>query len=740
MLLHSTFQFACPLADMVRVTGFDASVLWTVGGALFGAATSTALWHVTTSRERFHAGMFHSSPTPMFVFERKTLRFLEVNDAAIERYGYTHEEFLTLTAIDLRPSEDVALFMRLSEKRGDIDHGVHRHIAKDGQIIHTAIRRHDIRFRGIDACLVHAVDVSSQYDTQERLAESQATLQLAQDVAHLGSYVFDYRTEKVVCSSELCRMLRVDPSEVWRGMLWDFDHPDDAARVRREVESAKTERRPYKSDHRVLLRDGTVLHVEERGDWMYDESGEPIRMIGTMLDITERKAAEGALAHLAFHDPLTNLLNRTGLRDHLAETIRERHAAGLIPVFFLDVDRFKTVNDTLGHSAGDQLIVEISRRLARRLRTDEVLARTGGDEFMIVAPPMPDRTYISLRARQLLEAFNAPFTIAGLQHTVSVSLGISIYPLDAQETDALLRNADVAMYAAKARGGATFHYYTSDLQRNAAERFRMEAALRRALDKGEFSLLYQPVVSGRSGEIIAVEALLRWTDPDTGPIPPAAFIPLAEETGFIRRIGALVFEHAFAQAKRWSDAGTPIRVWVNVSAEQLHDATLPQTIADLLREYDLDGSLIGLELTESSFINHERDLLATLKQIRALKVHLALDDFGVKYSSLEYLQRLPITNVKIDRVFVSDITNNPFNASIVRAIVSVAHDIGFHVTAEGVESPAELSAITALGCDAWQGFLFSAARPAAEIDLMIDGEVRYANSSLGSSSTAKFSH
>ncbi|HKU67084.1 MAG TPA: EAL domain-containing protein [Candidatus Baltobacteraceae bacterium] len=691
-----------------------------LGGVLFGAAGAAALLGMRSRREARDVKIFEKSPTPMWFFNVQTLRFLDVNEAAIAHYGYSREEFLAMTILDIRSPEEVpGLLEHLQQNVPSSTPTLYRHRTKSGQTIYVNIRSYDAQYAGGAGRFVYAIDMTSQYETEQRLRESEATLQLAQEVAHLGSYVYDYLTEKTYCSSELCRMLRIEPDGMQRGMLWEFDHPDDADRVRREVEAAKEEGRPYKTDHRVLLRDGTVLHVEERGYWAYGESGEPLRMIGTILDISERKTAEAALAHLAFHDPLTNQLNRAGLRHHLSQAIKERHAAGLTPVFFLDLDRFKTVNDTLGHVVGDQLLVEIGRRIARHLRTDEVLARTGGDEFTIVAPPMPDRTNISLRARQLLEAFSAPFTIAGLEHTVSASLGISVYPLDAQETDALLRNADVAMYAAKARGGATFHYYTADLQRTAEERFRMEAALRRALDKGEFSLRYQPVVCGRSREIVAVEALLRWTDPDIGSIPPSAFIPLAEETGFIRRIGAWVFEHAFAQAKRWSDAGTPIRVWVNVSPEQLHDASLPQTIADLLREHELDGSLIGLELTESSFIDHERDLLATLNQIRSLRVHLALDDFGVKYSSLEYLQRLPITNVKIDRVFVSDIANNPFNASIVRAIVNVAHDVGFRVTAEGVESQGELSVLSAMGCDAWQGFLFSTARPADEIDLLI---------------------
>ncbi|HET9096290.1 MAG TPA: EAL domain-containing protein [Candidatus Baltobacteraceae bacterium] len=699
-------------------------------GLLFGSAAVAAVARFGVLQSGLHTAMFQKSPTPMYVFDRKTLRFLAVNQAAIDRYGYTREQFLSMTLADLRAPEDVpALLRSLEEEReANGDAGIFRHRSKDGRYVHAAIRRYDLMYRGVSARLVHAVDITAQYETEQRLRESEAAMQLAQEVAHLGNYFHDYQKQDGFCSDELCRILGVQPGEIKAGGLWDFDHPEDSPRVRQEVETARKERRAFKSDHRVIRRDGAVRHVEERGYWTYDQSGEPTRMFGTVLDITERQTSEAALAHLAFHDPLTNLLNRASLRDHLESTIQERQAGGLTPVFYFDLDRFKTINDTLGHVAGDHLIVEIARRLERGLRGNEVLARTGGDEFVIVAPPMPDRTTISLRARQLLDTFSAPFSIGGLEHTVSSSIGISVYPLDAQEPDVLLRSADVAMYAAKARGGATFHYYTAELQRGAEQRFRMEAALRRAVDKGEFTLHYQPVVCGRSGRITALEALLRWNDPFAGSIPPAAFIPLAEETGFIRRIGAWVFEHAVAQAKRWSACGRPIRVWVNVSAEQLHDASLPQLIADLLRTHDLDGSLLGLELTESSFINHERDVLATLNQIRALGVGLALDDFGVKYSSLEYLQRLPIDTIKIDRVFVTDIESNAFSASIVRAVVGVAHDVGFHVTAEGIESASELAMLKALGCDAWQGFLFSAARPPEEIDEMIGAQVRYANS------------
>lgn len=722
-------QAICPLADMKIVTPLNPGLLSMLEGLLLGAATVGAAVRFSSFRTGLHAATFDRSPTPMYVFDRKTLKFLAVNGAAVEQYGYTRKEFLSMRLADLRPPEDVPQLLQLLQTDPvDIELGAFRHRTKNGRTLYVLIRPHDLHYRGVPARLVHVVNVTEQYDTARRLNESRAMMQLAQEVAHLGVYVHDFQTHKTICSEELGRLLGVDPQDIHSGGLWDFDHPDDAARVREEVDAARAEQRQYKSDHRILRPDGTVRHVEERGYWTYDEKGEPHQMFGTILDITERKASEAALEYLAFHDPLTNLLNRAGVRDYLATAIRERKAAGLTPIFFFDLDRFKTINDTLGHVVGDELIAEISRRLGQQMRPGEVLARTGGDEFIIVAPPMPDRTNISLRARQLLDAFSAPFTVGGLEHSVSSSMGISVYPTDAQEPDALLRSADVAMYAAKGRGGATFHYYTAELQRGTEQRFRMEAALRRAVDKGEFTLHYQPVVCGRTGRISALEALLRWNDPFVGAVAPSMFIPLAEETGFIRHIGAWVFEQAVAQAKHWAASGAPTRVWVNVSAAQLHDASLPQMLADLLRTHDVDGSLIGLELTESSFINHEREVLATLNQIRALKIGLALDDFGVKYSSLEYLQRLPIDTIKIDRVFVTDVATNAFNASIVRAIIGVAHDVGFHVTAEGIESPSELAVLKSLGCDAWQGFLFSSARPPEEIDAMIGAQARYANS------------
>ena len=362
--------------------------------------------------------------------------------------------------------------------------------------------------------------------------------------------------------------------------------------------------------------------------------------------------------------------------------------------------------------------MEVARRLQRRIRTDELLARSGGDEFVIVAPAMRDRTEISRRAADMLETLAAPVSVGGRECSVAASIGISVFPFDAQDSGALLRNADVAMYAAKKRGGATFQYYTTELQQAASRRFRMESALRRAMENGEFTLAFQPVLHAGTGNISAVEALLRWNDPELGPIPPSEFIPFAEETGAIIRIGGWVFEQAFAQAKRWADAGRPVRVWINVAAAQLKDPTLSIVVRELLHRHQLDSSLVGIELTESAFIGGDNEVVTTLNKIKALGVKIALDDFGVKYSSLDYLQRLPIDTIKIDRAFIQEIATNRFNASIVRAIIAVGHDLGYTVTAEGVESAEQLEILQTLRCDHWQGFLFSPAAAPHEIDAL----------------------
>jgi diguanylate cyclase (GGDEF)-like protein/PAS domain S-box-containing protein len=690
------------------MAGLEQSVLPVLGGLLLGAAGFFAVRPKLPQPSLEGEEIFRRSPIAMWVYDPVTLKFLAVNDAAVARYGYSREEFLQIDLTQIRPLEDVPRLHRaLRERRAERDSGVHRHMAKGGRILSVSIRSHDTVYNGRPARLVYSSDVTFQ----ERIER----------VAQLGTFIYDYASDTPVWSDGLCRLLGISPESAPNPEgLWAFDHPEDAARVRSEIDLAKREMREYDIDHRIVCADGTVRHVQERGYWIFAADGSPERSYGTVLDITERKNAQAEIEYAAHHDSLTNLLNREGLIERLGCVLKERHAAGLIPVYFLDLDRFKIINDTMGHRAGDRVLVEIARRVARQLDPGEVLARTGGDEFVVVGSPMREKSEISRRAAQLLDVLGAPFTIGGREHVVSASLGIGVYPGDGRAADALLRSADVAMYAAKALGGNNFHFYTIELQQTAARRFRLESALRRALEQQQFRMHYQPVVCSKTQKVVGVEALLRWIDPDSADVSPSEFIAFAEETGFIRHIGEWVFEQTFAQAKAWAESGTPVRTWINISASQLADPELPRMVREKLERHKLDGALIGFELTERAFIGSDPAIVDGLRELRSMGVRLALDDFGVQYSSLAYLQRLPIDTVKIDRAFVNGIAENRFNASIVRAIVGVTHNLGFHVTAEGVETAEELSHIAAFECDTWQGYLFSAAVPPDQITGMLN--------------------
>lgn len=662
--------------------------------------------------------LFSGNPTPTWIYDVQTLAFLAVNDAAIASYGFSRNEFLRMRITDIRPIEDAATVAALlSELPADQAEPANaRHRIKDGSVIQVEIASRAVTYARRAARIVSASDVTRRVEAEESLRESEASLAIAQQIAHVGSFTHYTVTGEHLWSDELYFIVGLVPgSSDNSGGLWPFDHPEDLPLVQREVSVARSAHRSYNIDHRIIRSDGAVRHVQEQARWTYDTAGNEVAHIGTVLDITERKAAEAALSHLAYHDSLTGLSNRTRLIEDFGDLLAATPSDALAAVLFIDLDRFKLVNDTLGHRVGDEVLVEIGKRLRARLEPDDLAARPGGDEFIVVLAGVRDRMDISRRSKDLLDAFADPFRIAQHDHFVSASIGASIYPLDGRGVDTLLQNADAAMYAAKQRGGNNFHFYTADLKYAAARRFRLESALHRALDRHEFTMYYQPVLDVAAGSIIATEALLRWNDPELGMTLPGEFIPFAEESGLVVQIGEWVFDESISQARLWNAAGTPTRVWINVSASQLQVPTLVGALTARLRKARLDPALIGLELTESAFINASNETLTTLHQLKGLGVSLALDDFGVKYSSLDYLRRLPIDVLKIDRSFLQDVIRDKFHQSIVRAIIGIAHDVGFSVTAEGIESHEQLAFISQLGCDHWQGYFYSEARPAEDL-------------------------
>lgn len=429
-------------------------------------------------------------------------------------------------------------------------------------------------------------------------------------------------------------------------------------------------------------------------------------------DISERRAFEAKLAYQATHDALTGLPNRELYNDRLVQALahaaRQEHIVALL---FLDLDRFKYINDTLGHDVGDVLLKAVAERLKSSLRQEDTLARIGGDEFTVILPTLHHVDGAVLVAQNILALLERPFSVAGQELFVSGSIGITFYPFDDNDAGTLIKNADAAMYAAKSRGGNNYQFYSEEMNTKTSGRLEMERLLRHAQERGELLLHYQPQVDAGSMRIVGVEALLRWQHPELGLVPPSEFIPLAEETGLIIPISEWVLRTACAQGAAWCESGLAVTVGVNLSARQFTQTNLPETIRAILEETEFPSHLLDLELTESTVMQHGSDTIAILQQLRQLGVSLSLDDFGTGYSSLSYLQRFPIDTLKIDRSFVQDITGKAGEGALAAAIIAMGHSLSMKVIGEGVESDAQLTFLQARRCQVIQGFYFSKPLP-----------------------------
>ena len=437
--------------------------------------------------------------------------------------------------------------------------------------------------------------------------------------------------------------------------------------------------------------------------------------------LAEREAYANQLQFQATHDILTGLANRNLLRDRLSQAIA--HAVRLghtIWVAFLDLDRFKVINDTLGHKAGDLLLNTMSTRLQSVLRETDTVARLGGDEFVMVMRSREDGGLSSTTLQRIMAVVAEPVWLSERTFSLTCSIGVAVYPLDGETPESLIEHADIAMYRAKENGRDNFQFFTAEMNQRLLERVQLEQALRQALERGQFVLHYQPQLDLRSGRIIGLEALIRWHHPELGVVAPARFIALAEECGLIVPIGAWVIRTACTQNKAWQDAGlAPVRVAVNLSVRQLMDVTLVDAIRQLLSESQLDPAYLEIEITESSVMADVEHSIAVLRRLKELGVQLSVDDFGTGYSSLSYLKRFPIDVLKIDQSFVREVESDPDNAAIVNSIISLAHSLRLHVIAEGVETATQLAYLQRQNCDLMQGYYFCRPLPAGEIEAML---------------------
>ena len=432
-------------------------------------------------------------------------------------------------------------------------------------------------------------------------------------------------------------------------------------------------------------------------------------------EIVERRLADLRVTHMAHHDALTGLPNRTLLTDRVEQAVaRAARSGNKVALLFLDLDRFKNVNDSLGHGVGDQLLQAVASRLGSCLRQEDTAARLGGDEFIISLPEVADSAEAARVATRILAELARPFDISGHQLPAEVSIGISVYPDDGDSAQTLLRNADTAMYHAKESGRGNYQFFSAQMNERVSRRLSTETSMRRALDRGEFALHYQPLIELASGATSGAEALLRWPQADQRMISPADFIPVAEDTGLIVPLGEWVLREACTQAQAWQALRPGLRIAVNLSPRQFRQKHLTATIEQVLRETGLAPQLLELELTEGMLMHHAEDTVRTLAQLHEMGVHLAIDDFGTGYSSLSYLKRFPLHALKIDRSFVKDLESDPDDAAIVTAIIAMARSLNLRVVAEGVETVGQAQFLRGLACDLAQGFHFGRPMPAAD--------------------------
>jgi diguanylate cyclase (GGDEF)-like protein/PAS domain S-box-containing protein len=665
--------------------------------------------------------LFEKNPIPMWVFDRKSLRFLAVNKAAVRQYGYSEQEFLDRTIADIRPKEDVSdLLAHVAEHQQGLQKPEPwKHRKKDGAIIDVEVVCHDLDFRGSDGMLVAAYDVTTRNRAQEAARSAEAKYRAIFDNAVIGIFQHAPDGRPVSINRAFAEMHGYGSPEVLMAEVSNvaaqlFVDPPKMM----EVAAEAVEQRVVRGAEVELYRkDGSRFWVRVNLRAVHDEQGNIALFEGTAEDITDRKAAEAQVEYLAYYDALTGLPNRTLLKDRLENALAvARRRNEQVALLFLDLDGFKIVNDSLGHSVGDLMLKDVGERLKACVRKQDTVARVGGDEFVIVLSGPKDAADAATAAQRIIEAMAARFEIQGYSLSTTCSLGISVFPQNGADSETLLKFADQAMYSAKENGRNHFRFFTDDLDQRAVDRLLLESELRRALEQEQFFLVYQPKMKLSTGEFTGFEALIRWQHPELGLVPPDKFIPIAENSGLILPIGEWVLRTACRQARQWQGEGAlAATVAVNVSAAQFRQDGFCRLVQQVLVDTGLSPQFLELELTESVLLSTADAPHSILGKLKEMGVKLAIDDFGTGYSNLGYLKRFKVDKLKIDRSFTRDIVADREDASITAGIISLAKSLNLTVVAEGVENEPQMALLRELACDEIQGFLVSRPLPANQV-------------------------
>jgi len=693
---------------------------------------------ILKKEERFTFDLSSSEKRYRLLFEkslagiyRTTLdgRILNCNAAFYRMLGYTsREELLARPAHDLYfSSTDRDKFTALLRSEMGVTNFESSLRRKDGSVIWvlenaTLLPSEDESEAELEGTMV---DISERKRSEEMLQNSENKYRVLFEESADANWLMDEKGF-VACNSAALQMFGYPPGAL---ML----HPADISPANQRDGT------PSRAAAEQKMA-SAFLNGAERFEWLHQRkngsvfpaevcltaltlSGQP-NLLATVRDLTDRKVAEERIQFLAYYDALTGLPNRTLLKDRLSKALASaRRDKSKVALLFLDLDRFKIINDSLGHSYGDQLLKEVAERVRGCAREEDSVARLGGDEFLIVLTSIKDISDAAVAAERLMEAMRAEFLIEGHFLSVSCSLGISMFPEHGTEIDDLIKNADAAMYEAKERGRNNFQFFTEDMNTQAAQRLTLENGLRRALEKSELFLVYQPQIDVATGKIVGLEALLRWKHPELGFVAPDKFIRIAENSGLIVPIGEWVINTACRQARKWQKEGlSAVTVAVNVSAVQFRKENFCEMVGRVLQETGLAPEYLELELTESLLLANADMTVSVLQELKAMGVTLAIDDFGTGYSSFSYLRQFRVSKIKIDRSFIRDVAVNPDDAAITTAIIGMAKTLNLKVIAEGVEDEAQMSFLRAHHCDEIQGYYFSKPLAADDVAAKLRGD------------------
>ena len=559
--------------------------------------------------------------------------------------------------------------------------------------------------------VVGLYDITAERQALQALSESEARLEEAQSIARFGCWEWDYLHQRAKFSPEALRIL--DMPMDWQPHLREVikiipdDQRDWVVGLHNDAYAQKLSTLRYEVKHRRANGETRDVHSVIKIE--YAPNGSLRRLMSTIQDVTELKTYRRQLHSLSFFDPLTQLPNRALFVDRLRQSLNDAawHDQQL-GILMLDVDRFKDINESLGHAAGDELLKQTAGRLHQVLRGYDTVARLGGDEFAVVLPEVRQPTDLGSIAHKVLNAFSAPFTIGDKEVFVTTSVGGALYPADAKDVDQLLQYADAALYHAKARGRNNFQFYSKELTAQASERLNLESELRKGIERDELELHYQPKFELSTGKLVGAEALMRWNHPTRGMVPPLSFISLAEDTGLIVPMGRWALRSACKAAVHWNHVcGHPLKIAVNLSARQFAgDTNFARSVQEILEETGCQPQWLELEITESLLLDNRDEVRDTLEELAVLGVTIAIDDFGTGYSALSYLTRFPVQILKIDRSFVKELPTNKSSAELVKAIVSLGRSLNMALVAEGVETKEQAAHLNGLGCEMVQGFLF----------------------------------